>query len=72
MHTMSFNEFIAKIKSWLASEGDKTNFKFTCDEERGMYRAQHPEYDDYFITVPRGGTTGTANWHGHTARFSFS
>ena len=69
---MSFEEFISKIKSLLTSEGDKTNFKFSCDEEHGIYRAQHPEYEDYFITAPRGGTTGTANWHGHTARFSFS
>lgn len=69
---MSFNEFILRIRSLLASEGDHTDFKFSCDEERGIYRAQHPEYADYYITMRRGGTTGTANWHGHTARFSLS
>jgi len=69
---MSFNEFVLGIRNFLVSAGDNTDFQFTCDDNKGVYRAQHPDFPDYFITMPRGGTVGTANWHGHVARFSFS
>lgn len=66
---MDFIGFINQIKQKLDVAGDKTEFQFSCDDENGIFRAQHPEYQDFFFTAPRGGKMITANWHGHRAQF---